>query len=96
MSDNLTLDALLKIKDKLTTTLHYATSDLVEKGSGIVVKSDPTALLSFSKYFVCHLNDMKQIKESNLTVKFVHLSKAPMQTYQPPLKYKQDEHLDDT
>lgn len=86
MNDNLTLDTLLKIKNKLTTTLYYATSDLVELGSVIVVKFD--AQLKYPKYFVCHPDDLEQIKENTPAIKFIPLSEAPLQFSQPLMKYK--------
>lgn len=88
MNNNLTFDALLRPENKTSTTLYYATSDLVELGSVLVVDPDYTAHASYPKYFVCHLDDVEQIKEDNPTIMFVHLSKAPLQVSQPPMKYK--------
>lgn len=89
MSDNPTLDALLDIKNRTSTTLYYATSDLVEKGS-VVIGNLCTTIpnQAFLKYFVCHPDDLKQIKEDSPAIKFVSLSKAPLQFSQPSMKYK--------
>lgn len=86
MNANLTLDALLEMKNRISTILYYATSDTVEKGSVLVVKFD--AQLKYPKYFMCHPDDLEPIKESNPMIKFVHLSKAPIQFSQPPMRYK--------
>lgn len=88
MSDNPTLDALLDIKNRTSTTLYYATSDLVEKGSVVIGNLAYTTQPSFPKYFVCHPDDLKQIKEDSPAIKFVPLSKAPLQFSQSPMKYK--------
>lgn len=88
MNANLTLDALLRPKNKLITTLYYATSDVIELGSVIVVDPDYSAHSSFPKYFVCHPDALEQLKEDNPTIKFVPLSEAPLEISIPPMRYK--------
>lgn len=88
MKDNLTLDALLEIKNRISTTLYYATSDTVELGSVTIGNLAYTTQPSFPKYFICHPDDLEQIKENTPAIKFVPLSEAPLQFSQPLMKYK--------
>lgn len=88
MNDNLTLDALLEMKNRISTTLYYVTSDLVELGSGLMVNPDYTAHSSFPKYFVWHPDDLERLKEDNPTIKFIPLSEASLEVSMPPMRYK--------
>lgn len=88
MNDNFTLDALLDSINKISTTFYYATSDMIELGSVVIVKNDHTAYPSFPKYFVSHPDDLEQLKEDNPTITFIHLSRAPLQFSYPLPRYK--------